>query len=77
MIEFEMTETDLAALYVAMRPVPLIALQCGMPASQQENANLAWENLGMRMGFKPYTVRPLIGKGPRFFMAEPTGTTNA
>jgi hypothetical protein len=65
---YEMTEADLAALIEAMKPVPMIALQCGTPRSVQENANAAWAALGERMNFDPMTVRP-NGKGDRFFSA--------
>lgn len=67
-INYEMTEDQLKTLLAAMRPVPLIALQCGMPCSPQENANAAWARLGKDMGFDPMTVRP-TGKGDRFFSA--------
>ena len=65
---FEMTEDDLADLLKAMRPVPMIALQCGTPRSVQENANAAWAGLGKKMGFDPMTVQP-TGQGDRFFTA--------
>jgi len=65
---FEMTEADLAALLEAMKPVPMIALQCGAPRSQQENANAAWALLGKKMGFDPMTVAP-NSRGDRFFSA--------
>jgi hypothetical protein len=67
--EFEMTKADLDELLEAMKPVPLIMLQCGTPPSQQERANDAWRRLGERMGFQHMTVRP-VGKGDRFFSAE-------
>lgn len=70
MTEYEMTEVDLAELLDAMKPVPMIMLQCGTPPSQQENANAAWARLGVKMGFQHMTVRP-SSKGQRFFMAEP------
>jgi hypothetical protein len=69
--EYEMSEADLASLLVAMKPEPMIALQCGTPPSVQENANRAWATLGATMGFDPTTVRP-NGRGNRFFMAEST-----
>jgi hypothetical protein len=71
MRNFEMTQAQLDALISACRPVPLIALQCGMPRSQQEMANSAWAALGKDMGFDYNTVRP-NGKGDRFFTAEET-----
>ena len=68
-VNFEMTPDDLSKLLESMKPVPMIALQCGSPRSVQENANAAWAKLGERMGFDPMTVRP-TGKGDRFFSAE-------
>jgi len=69
--EYEMTEADLAKILEACKPVPLIALNAGMPSSPQENANRAWRSLGHNMGFNYLTVRPVAGKGERFFTAEP------
>lgn len=65
---WKMTGEDLEALLDSMRPVPLIALQCGMPRSQQENANAAWARLGEKMNFDPMTVQP-TGRGDCFFSA--------
>lgn len=67
--DFEMTQEDLDTLLKSMQPVPMIMLQCGEPQSQQYNANVAWETLGKKMGFKHMTVKP-NGKGDRFFTAE-------
>ena len=64
-----MTQKDLDTLLDAMKPVPLIMLQCGEPSSQQENANGAWKELGNRMGFDWETVKP-NGKGDKFFSAK-------
>lgn len=66
---YEMTTDDLAMLLDAMKPEPMIMLQCGTPRSVQENANAAWAKLGERMGFDPMTVQP-TGEGRRFFSAE-------
>jgi len=68
--DYEMTADDLSALLDAMKPVPMIMLQCGRVQSAQENANAAWAKLGAKMGFDPMTVRP-NGRGDRFFSAEP------
>ena len=68
--EFEMTDADLVAVMDACKPVMLIALQCGMPRSPQENANDAWADLGEKMKFDSTDVRPISGKGPKFFSAE-------
>jgi hypothetical protein len=70
MTEFEMIEGDLAELMDAVKPVPMIMLQCGTPPSVQANANAAWARLGKRMGFDPMTVRPSRNGQPRFFYAE-------
>lgn len=71
MTEFEMTQEDHAALIEACRAPVAIALNCGMPRSQQENANAAWEALGKKMGFDHMTVRPSRHGQERFFWAEP------
>lgn len=71
-MEYEMSEDDLSTLLTACKPVLMIALQCGIPSSPQENANRAWESLGKKMGFDPMTVSPLRSKGDRFFTATPT-----
>ena len=71
-VNFEMTPEDLQALLEAMKPVPMIMLQCGAPRSVQENANAAWARLGEKMGFDPMTVQS-NGRGYRFFSAEPRG----
>jgi predicted TIM-barrel fold metal-dependent hydrolase len=68
--EFEMTEEDLNALLEACKPVPYMVIGGYVPRSPQENANDAWERLGKKMGFDHMTVRPISGKGDRFFTAE-------
>lgn len=65
---FAMTQDDYAKLIEACQPVPMIALQCGMPSSPQENANRAWNALGERMGFDGMTVEP-CGDSPLVFTA--------
>lgn len=69
--EFEMSQAQLDALMDACKPVPMMMLQCGTPSSPQENANAAWQRLGVELGFKHMTVGPVIGKGSLFFTAEP------
>jgi molybdopterin biosynthesis enzyme len=71
MTKFKMTQEDMEHLLAAMRPVPMIMLQCGNSPSQQDSANEAWRALGLRMGFKHMTVKP-DGSNPLCFMAEPT-----
>lgn len=69
--EFEMTEDDLKVLLRACRPQPVMYLSGGIPMglSTQEMANMAWDELGKKMGFVGSTVKP-TGKGDRFFTAE-------
>ena len=72
--EYEMTQEDFDTLLKAMKPVPMIMLQCGTPPSQQENANRAWAELGKKMGFDSETVQPIRSKGDRWFSAVPSET---
>jgi hypothetical protein len=74
--EYEMTEDDLQAILTASRPTPVMFLSGGTPmsSSTQENANRVWAELGKRMGFDYMTVRPIPGKGTRFFTAVPSET---
>jgi len=67
---YTMTQAQYDKLLEAMKPVPLIMLQVGMPTSQQENANRAWAALGDEMGFEPMSVRP-HGRDERQFTAIP------
>ncbi len=75
--EYEMDEADLAKILDACKSVPMIMLQCGTPSSPQENANNAWARLGEEFGFDSMTVRPIQGKGQRFFTAVPSETEEA
>jgi hypothetical protein len=67
-----MTDDDLAELLLAGRPTPAVFLSGGIPmfGTPQENANAAWERLGKKMGFNPFTVEFVPGKGQRCFSAE-------
>lgn len=69
---FEMTDMQLEKIIDACKPVMMIALNCGMPSSPQENANTAWNALGKEMGFDHMTVKPISGMGPTHFTAHPT-----
>lgn len=71
MTEFEMTDAQFEEILQACQPVPLIALQCGPAPTQQDYANRAWQKLGAEMGFVWDTVRPITGKGQKFFLAKP------
>ena len=66
---FELTQEQFDEILKACEPVPLIALNCGMPSSPQQNANAAWKKLGKELGFDYMTVKPSL-KGKRFFFAE-------
>lgn len=57
-VEYEMTEADLKILLSACEPTPCM--------------NAAWMELGRKMGFDGRTVRPISGKGNRFFTAVPS-----
>lgn len=72
--EYEMTEAQERALLDACKPVAAMMIGGVGPSSPQENANRAWAALGAEMGFQPETVRPVQGKGQRFFSAVPSET---
>lgn len=72
-INYEMTEEDLQELLNACKPTPAMKIGSYIPPTPQENANIAWRNLGKKMGFNHTTVRPIQGKGQRFFSAIPVG----
>jgi hypothetical protein len=74
--EYEMTQQQLDKLLEAAKPVPMIALQCGRPPSQQENANRAWRVLAEELGFVWDSVKP-SPKGQRFFTAEESDDSRA
>jgi len=69
--EYEMSEKDYEKLLDASKPTPAMYLSGGIPigGNPQENANRAWKRLGEKMGFDNMTVRPIQGKGERFFTA--------
>lgn len=66
---FELSNEDLQRLYDAAKPIPCVAIQCGMPPSQQERANEVWCSIGKSMGFDYMTVQP-TGEGDKYFTAE-------
>lgn len=74
--EYEMTENQLKELLEASKPIPYMVVRGVAPRSPQANANAAWARLGKKLGFRPMTVRPIPGKGQRFFSAEPTTPTH-
>lgn len=69
-----MTEAQRDALLASAKPVPAMFLSGGAPmfGSPQENANSAWQALAKEIGFVWDSVRPVPGKGDRFFTAEST-----
>jgi len=72
--EYEMTEEDLQTISNACKAVRCMMVGGYIPSSSQENANRAWEALGEKMGFDYRSVRPISGKGPKFFTAVPSET---
>lgn len=70
--EFEMTQDDLDKILKACKPVPYMVVGGHAPRSPQEKANAAWAELGSCMGFESMTVKPVAGKGQRFFTAVPS-----
>jgi len=77
--EYEMSEDELKAILDSCKPVPAMMLSGGRPMfdSPQENANRAWARLGEKMGFDSMSVRPISGKGQRFFTAIPSESVTA
>ena len=77
--EYEMSDADLESILSASRAVPAMFLSGGTPmfGTPQDNANRAWAALGTKMGFDCMTVRPVSGKGQRFFTAIPNETEEA
>ncbi len=71
--EFQLTNEQFSSLLEAGKPVPALALQCGMPPSPQASANAWWKKLGAELRFDYMTARP-SSKGPRFFTAEVSDT---
>lgn len=69
MMRFVMTDKQLEALLDACKPVPYMVIGGIAPRSPQENANDAWEKLGLEMGFDSTTVEP--GPNKKTFFAEP------
>jgi hypothetical protein len=78
-VEYEMSEDDLKEILDACKPTPVMFLSGGTPmgSSPEENANRAWAALGKKLGFEPVTVKPVAGKGQRFFTAVPSETESA
>jgi hypothetical protein len=72
--EYEMTDDDLQKILEACKPTVVMKIGNYVGASPQENANRAWASLGEKMGFDYMTVRPIPGKGERYFSAVPSET---
>lgn len=69
--EYQMSAAQLKTLLDACRPVPYLVFGGVEPRSPQENANAAWADLGRQMGFDGKTAKPIPGRGPDWFTAEP------
>ena len=72
--EFEMTSEELKELLDACKPTPVMYLDGGTPMfnTPQENANYAWQKLGLKKGFVWDSVEPVQGKGMKYFTADET-----
>lgn len=70
--EFQMTAEQHKKLLDASKPVPYLVIGGIPPRSPQQNANDAWERLGLEMGFDHMTVAPVRGKSELFFTATAT-----
>lgn len=66
--EYEINQADWDALLEACKPVPYLVVGGIAPMSAQERANIAWEALGRKMGFRAMSVQP-TGRD-RFITAE-------
>ena len=76
-MEHMMSEEDLSRLLdecSAPERVMFLSGGTSLGVSRQERANNAWAKLGKKMGFDSMTVRPIEGKGMRFFTAIPSET---
>jgi DNA repair exonuclease SbcCD ATPase subunit len=67
--KYEMSDEDLKEILDACKPTPAMIIMGDL--SPQRNANSAWQNLADKMGFDWETVRPIDGKGNKFFTAVP------
>lgn len=74
-MEYEMTEEELQELNTASKPTPAMWTSNGtlIGGTPQANANRFWARLASKYGFEPMSPRPIDGKGPRFFTANPRG----
>ena len=71
-INYEMTEENEKELLNTCKPTPVMRIGNYTGTTPQENANNAWKALGSKMGFDYMTVRPVNGKGTRYFTAVPS-----
>lgn len=67
--EFTMNDKQYEKMVYACQPVPYMIIGGIEPRSQQENANIAWDELGEEMGFFPSTIA-FVSKDCRTFTAE-------
>jgi len=68
--EFEMTDEELSKILDACVPIPYIIVGGIPPSSPQQRANDAWRALAAERGFDWETVKPIVGKGQKWFTAE-------
>ncbi len=70
---YTMEQADLDKLMAASQPTLAIKVGKYSPSTPQENANMAWNRLGAKMGFDGSTAMP-DGPDPLNFTAIPTQT---
>lgn len=68
--EYELTERQFNLIMEASKPIPMVAIQAGLPMSQQERANRVWSVIAREVGCDMWTVKPIPEKGERWFSAE-------
>jgi len=73
-VNYEMSDEDLDIILTACKPTTAMMIGGILPRTPQENANAAWANLGKKMGFDSYTVKPIQGKSNKHFSAMPLET---
>ena len=68
--EYKLTDEELEQFLNASKPVPYIIVGGRGPRSSQEKANIIWQSLGEKYGFKYMTAKSVPGKSQEYFTAE-------
>lgn len=72
--EYKLSDKQYRKLLDSCKPVPYMVIGGVPPRSPQENANLAWKELGDELNFDYMSVRPVHGKNEMYFTAESNGS---